>query len=99
MTFHDNMSARDKMYRMTGVCVAAVAAIALFQDGAARAEPLGYAAQFQHPSLLFGQTLREQEPVDDIETPDETPARMHRHVVDYATRESPGTIIIDTPNT
>ncbi|MCP3464347.1 MULTISPECIES: L,D-transpeptidase [unclassified Bradyrhizobium] len=29
----------------------------------------------------------------------ETPARFRRQVVSYATREAPGTIIIDTPNT
>ena len=93
------MSPRDKMCRMTGVYVAAVAAIALLQNGTARAEPLGYAAQFQHPALLFGQAPRKQESADEIQTPAEIPARLHRHVVDYSTRESPGTIIIDTPNT
>ena len=93
------MSPCDKIYRMTGVCVAALAGIALLQSGTALAEPLGYASQFQHPALLFGQALHEQEPADEIQTPAEIPARLHRHVVDYATRESPGTIIIDTPNT
>jgi len=29
----------------------------------------------------------------------ELPARLKRQVVSYATREAPGTIIIDTPNT
>jgi hypothetical protein len=29
----------------------------------------------------------------------ESPARWRRQVVSYATREAPGTIIIDTPNT
>ena len=29
----------------------------------------------------------------------ESPARLKRQVVSYATREAPGTIIIDTPNT
>jgi lipoprotein-anchoring transpeptidase ErfK/SrfK len=29
----------------------------------------------------------------------EMPARLRRQVVSYATREVPGTIIIDTPNT
>ena len=31
--------------------------------------------------------------------PLDIPARLHRHVVDYSTREAPGTIVIDTPNT
>jgi lipoprotein-anchoring transpeptidase ErfK/SrfK len=93
------MSTSDKICRMTGVWVAAVAAIALLQSGTGRAEPLGYAAPLQHPALLFGQVPREPESADEIETPTEIPARLHRHVVDYSTRESPGTIIIDTPNT
>ena len=29
----------------------------------------------------------------------ETPARLKRQIVSYATREAPGTIIVDTPNT
>jgi lipoprotein-anchoring transpeptidase ErfK/SrfK len=29
----------------------------------------------------------------------EMPARLKRHIVSYATREAPGTVIIDTPNT
>src|ERR1700756_3447167 len=33
------------------------------------------------------------------EDPVEMPARFRRQVVAYATREAPGTIIIDTPNT
>ncbi|HMF23298.1 MAG TPA: L,D-transpeptidase [Pseudolabrys sp.] len=93
------MSPRDKMCRISGVCVAAVAAIALLQSEAARAQPLGFASPSSHPALLFGQALREQEPADEIQTQDEIPARLHRHVVNYPTREAPGTIIIDTPNT
>ena len=36
---------------------------------------------------------------DDEGTVRELPARFKRQVVNYATREAPGTIIIDTPNT
>jgi lipoprotein-anchoring transpeptidase ErfK/SrfK len=92
------MSSRNKIHRMTGLCVAAVAAIALLQSGAARAEPLGYAAASGHPAFLFGQIAREPEPADEVQTP-AIPARLQRHVVDYPTREAPGTIVIDTPNT
>ena len=38
-------------------------------------------------------------PSDDEGTVREMPARLKRQVVNYATREAPGTIIIDTPNT
>ena len=36
---------------------------------------------------------------EDVAGPYELPARLKRQVVNYPTREAPGTIIIDTPNT
>ncbi len=41
----------------------------------------------------------EAAPAPDQSTTFELPARLRRQVVSYATREAPGTIIIDTPNT
>jgi len=38
-------------------------------------------------------------PSEDEGTAYEMPARLRRQIVNYATREAPGTIIIDTPNT
>ena len=38
-------------------------------------------------------------PSEDEGTVTELPARLKRQIVSYATREAPGTIIIDTPNT
>ena len=38
-------------------------------------------------------------PQDDEDRAVEIPARLRRQVVNYYTREAPGTIIIDTPNT
>jgi lipoprotein-anchoring transpeptidase ErfK/SrfK len=38
-------------------------------------------------------------PSQDEGTVAELPARLRRQIVSYATREAPGTIIIDTPNT
>jgi lipoprotein-anchoring transpeptidase ErfK/SrfK len=38
-------------------------------------------------------------PSEDENATVEMPARLRRQVVSYATREAPGTIIIDTPNT
>jgi len=92
------MSSRNKIHRMTGVCFAAVATIALLQSSVARAEPLGYATASSHPAFFFGQTAREPEPADELQTRP-IAARLQRHVVDYSTREAPGTIVIDTPNT
>ena len=41
----------------------------------------------------------EAAPQDDERSTFELPARLRRQVVNYTTREAPGTIIIDTPNT
>ena len=41
----------------------------------------------------------EAAPAPDENTTFELPARLRRQVVSYITREAPGTIIIDTPNT
>jgi len=38
-------------------------------------------------------------PSEDEDTVAELPARLKRQVVNYASREAPGTVIIDTPNT
>jgi len=38
-------------------------------------------------------------PSEDEDTVAELPARLKRQVVTYTTREAPGTVIIDTPNT
>src|SRR6516165_3241821 len=91
------MSSRTNTHRLTGMYVVAFTAIALLQSGAVRADPLGYAAASNHPVLFFGQTAREPEPTDEVQP--QIPGRLQRHVVDYATREAPGAIVVDTPNT
>ena len=48
------------------------------------------------PPVAEPQTLA---PSEDDATAYELPARLRRQVVNYATREAPGTVIIDTPNT
>ncbi|KPG00042.1 ATP synthase [Rhodopseudomonas sp. AAP120] len=57
-------------------------------------QPMAYAPT--EPSMPSVQTA----PQDDDGSPAaELPARLKRQIVSYATREAPGTIIIDTPNT
>ena len=91
--------AGGKIHGMSLAFAATLAMVALFKSDAAFAEPLRYVAPISHPAFLFGQAARQPDVADDTQTPDETPARLHRHVVDYSTREAPGTIVIDTPNT
>ena len=84
--------------RSTG-CAALIGA-AVLSCGAANAEPLfaflTAPAQMQPAPQTF-----EAAPVDDDEnTQAAQPApRLQRQVVSYASKEAPGTVIIDTPNT
>ena len=89
------------------VAVGAVAVIAF--AGPARAAPVQLFPFFQPlPGMTAPQPLQPYQPYQaptyqtapsDDQDAVETPARFRRQTVSYATREAPGTIIIDTPNT
>ena len=89
----------SKIQGMSLTFAATLATVALFQNDAAIAEPLGYAAPFNRGAFIFQQALQEPKDADDIQTSVDIPARLQRHVVNYPTREAAGTIVIDTPNT
>jgi lipoprotein-anchoring transpeptidase ErfK/SrfK len=63
-------------------------------------EPAGY-----YPNTIFQQVLpgeretRYERAVPADETNVELPAHLRRQIVNYPTREAPGTVIVDTPNT
>ena len=66
-------------------------------SGSANAAPLQLFPFFMTPPAY-------QQPAPQMQREDEgdtvqMPARLKRQVVNYATREAPGTVIIDTPNT
>jgi lipoprotein-anchoring transpeptidase ErfK/SrfK len=73
--------------------LATAAAITVLASHAALAEPLGFAPIGQS-GTIFEQLVREPGNQDKGLS-----ARLRRQIVDYATREAPGTIVIDTPNT
>jgi lipoprotein-anchoring transpeptidase ErfK/SrfK len=74
---------------------AAVSVLSLVAGSAASAQVLGYAPQSQE---LWSDDAVEAAPPAAEETP-ALSARLQRQVVSYATREAPGTIVIDTGNT
>jgi lipoprotein-anchoring transpeptidase ErfK/SrfK len=80
------------------VAVAAVATAAIALAIPASASPLPL-----FPFPLQPQQLTPQAPAapsfEDEARPTELPARLRRQTVAYATREAPGTVIIDTPHT
>ena len=71
-------------------------AAALSTGTAALGDPLGYAPSGR-PDRIFDHVLRDRGANE--QEPAEVPAQLRRQVVGYQTREAPGTIVIDTPNT
>jgi len=76
----------------------------------ALAQPLAMTETSPYPSAIFREVLpserayernlpRYETTVPTEETSVELPAHLRRQIVNYPTREIPGTIVIDTPNT
>jgi lipoprotein-anchoring transpeptidase ErfK/SrfK len=85
-------------FRMN-TCLAAALAIGSFAFSAsATAAPLPLFPFFLAPQTEAPPPVA-VEPQDEERSATELPARLKRQVVSYPTREAPGTIIIDTPNT
>jgi lipoprotein-anchoring transpeptidase ErfK/SrfK len=73
---------------LAGLAIVSLPAVATAQSYAPVA-PNGYA------STVFAPALRDDDAASSaVESP-----RLKRQVVDYPTREAPGTVVIDTPNT
>jgi lipoprotein-anchoring transpeptidase ErfK/SrfK len=89
-----------KLNSRRAVAFGALAIGAVVFSGSAAAAPL------QLFPFIVTPPTEQQQPAPQIAPPSqdqgivvETPARLKRQIVSYATREAPGTIIIDTPNT
>ena len=78
---------------------AAVSIATMFASTAAFSGPLGYAPQSQPPNSIFEQALRDGGNSEDQQEVLQIPAHLRRQMVVYQTREAPGSIVIDTPNT
>jgi len=68
-------------------------------SGAAVATPLQLFPFFMIPAPQSAPPSVQSAPSEDEGAVVEMPARLKRQIVSYATREAPGTVIIDTPNT
>ena len=87
-------------------------AATLIGSGSALAQPLAMNDPSPFPSSIFEQILPQQRTMPRYEqrlpqyettvptkTSDVIPAHLRRQTVRYPSRETPGTIVIDTPNT
>ena len=77
----------------------AIGTVALSTSAAAAPLPLFPFPFFLAPPTEAAPPPAAAAPSQDEDRTVELPARLRRQVVSYSTREAPGTIIIDTPNT
>jgi lipoprotein-anchoring transpeptidase ErfK/SrfK len=68
-------------------------------SGAASAAPLQLFPFIMEPPAASAPPAVQSAPSEDENATAELPARLKRQIVGYPTREAPGTIIMDTPNT
>jgi lipoprotein-anchoring transpeptidase ErfK/SrfK len=64
--------------------------------------PFPFLLPLPSPALSYAPTAPEPQlaaPSEDEGSAYDMPARLRRQIVSYSTREAPGTVIIDTPNT
>src|SRR3954447_5992026 len=93
-----------KTYSRAVAC-GAIAVTAIAFAGPAKAAPVQLFPFFQPLPPIAAQPYQPYQAAPYQAAPSEdqdaveTPARFRRQTVSYATREAPGTIIIDTPNT
>jgi lipoprotein-anchoring transpeptidase ErfK/SrfK len=87
--------------RRAAVALGALAIGVVAFSAAAGAAPLQLFPFFMSPPVQAAPQpqLQALPQVDEDGIAVELPARLKRQVVNYATREAPGTIVIDTPNT
>jgi lipoprotein-anchoring transpeptidase ErfK/SrfK len=84
--------------KLAAVALAALAIGTVTFSASATAAPLPLFPFFMTP-LTEAAPPVQMAPSQDEGTVVQMPARLKRQVVNYATREAPGTVIIDTPNT
>jgi lipoprotein-anchoring transpeptidase ErfK/SrfK len=85
--------------RRAAIALGALAVGVVAFSGSAGAAPLQLFPFFMTPPVQAAPQLQAPPQADEDGVAIEMPARLKRQIVNYATREAPGTIIIDTPNT
>jgi lipoprotein-anchoring transpeptidase ErfK/SrfK len=91
-----NLDALKLNWRRVGLGVLALSAMAF--SGSASAAPMELFPFIMMPAPQSAPAVQAA-PSEDEGPVAGLPARLKRHVVSYATREAPGPVIIDTPNT
>jgi len=85
--------------RRAAIALGALAVGVVAFSGSAGAAPLQLFPFFMTPPVQAAPQVQAPPQADEDGVAIELPARLKRQMVSYATREAPGTVIIDTPNT
>ena len=85
--------------RLAAAALGALAIGTFAFASSAAAAPVQLFPFIMSPPAQYAPPVQAAPSDDDEGTVREMPARLKRQVVNYASREAPGTIIIDTPNT
>src|SRR3982074_1703301 len=85
--------------RLVAAALGALTVAAIAFPAPAAAAPLPLFPFIMSPPVQSAPPPSALAPSDDEDAVTELPARLRRQIVSYPTREAPGTIIIDTPNT
>ena len=85
--------------RRAAAAFGAIAIGAVAFSASAAATPLPLFPFIMTPPVHSAPPPVQAAPSEDEDTVVEMPARLKRQIVSYPTREAPGTVIIDTPNT
>ena len=93
------MSHINISWSLNRTAAAAVMAGTILASAPSSADPLGLASSFQNPDQLIEQSLPDAGTAVNPQSSTQFSSALRRHIVDYPTREAPGTIVIDTPNT
>src|SRR5216684_6569349 len=86
-------------WRCAAAAFGALAIGTLAFSGSAAATPLQLFPFFMTTPAQWAPPSVQSAPSEDEGTVIEMPARLKRQIVSYATREAPGTVVIDTANT
>ncbi len=93
------LNSRKPNCRRVGAAFGALAIGAIAFCGSATATPLPLFPFIMVPAPQSAPPPAQIAPSQDQGAVIKLPARLRRQIVSYATREAPGTVIIDTPNT
>ena len=94
-----NLDALKLNYRRAAAALGALAIGAVAFSASATATPLPLFPFIMMPPVQSAPPPAQAAPSEDEGAVVEMPARLKRQIVNYATREAAGTVIIDTPNT